>query len=91
MTDTTADPIDLSLLKWRDDPGALQATLLDRLPGGIRITADLSRPADTLTVQLLIAAREAAQARGSHFVVDCPSQAFRDGLQTLGLHDDVLG
>ncbi|WP_157440800.1 STAS domain-containing protein [Aestuariivita boseongensis] len=91
MTAPKTDPIDLSLPIWRDDPKQLQTALLEQVADGICVKADLPRPADTLTVQLILAARRAAEDASKPFVVVEPSEAFRDGLQTLGIHDDILG
>lgn len=90
MTSATLDPIDLSLPVWRDDPKQLQSALLAQVPTGVVLKADLARPADTLTVQLLLAARTAAKAKSTSFDVHDPSDAFRDGLRMLGLHDQIL-
>lgn len=84
-------PLDLSLPQWRDDPGRLKDELLARLQAGIIIDADLLRPADTLTVQLLLAARRAADGAGAAFKVRNASDPFCDGLRALGLHQDILG
>ena len=90
MTASTSDPIDLTLPIWRDDPNQLHAALMDQLATKVAVSADLPRPADTLTVQMLLAARNAAASRKVPFVVLDASDAFRAGLQTLGLHDDIL-
>lgn len=89
---TTADtaPLDLSRPEWRDHPHHLKDELLARLEGGIAIDANLPRPADTLTVQLLIAARRSAEQAGVAFTVQNVSDPFRDGLRILGLHNEIL-
>ena len=91
MTPPKPAPLDLSLPQWRDDPGLLKDELLARLQAGIVINADLTRPADTLTVQLLLAARQAADGAGVGFKVRNASDPFCDGLRMLGLHHDILG
>ena len=91
MTPPEPTPLDLSLPQWRDDPGLLKNELLTRLKTGVVIDADLTRPADTLTVQLLLAARQAADSTGVEFKVRNASDPFCDGLRTLGLHQDILG
>ena len=85
------DPIDLSLPAWRDDPTLLQAELTARLKGSVVIDADLPRPTDTLTVQLLLAAQRAAKQAGQAFEIRNPSEAFIGGLKTLGLAGELLG
>lgn len=91
MTPPKPAPLDLSLPQWRDDPGLLKDELLARLPVGIVVEADLDRPTDTLTVQLLLAAKRAADGAGTEFKICNASDPFRDGLRILGLHQDILG
>lgn len=91
MAPPEPSPLDLSLPQWRDDPGLLKDELLARLQAGIVIDANLPRPADTLTVQLLLAARQAADGTGVGFAVRNASDPFCDGLRALGLHQDILG
>lgn len=90
MTTADTDPLDLSLPEWRDDPHRLKDELLARLEGGIVMDANLQRPADTLTLQLLIAARRSAEQAGVAFTLQNVSDPFREGLRILGLHNEIL-
>jgi len=91
MTVTDIEAIDLSDVKWRDDPALLQNALLSLLPTAVVINANVSRPVDTLIVQLVLSARRSADAAGVPFSVQEASDPFRSGLKLLGLHNDILG
>ncbi|MCE8000895.1 MAG: STAS domain-containing protein [Rhodobiaceae bacterium] len=91
MSTPPTAPIDLSLPQWRDDPQLLKSELQARLGEAVVIDASVSRPVETLTAQLLLAARRAAEGANKPFEIQNPSEPFRDGLRVLGLIDELLG
>ena len=91
MSDPASVTIDLLCPDWRDDPESLRRVVGQGVGTKIRIDADVARPVDTLTVQVLLAARRACLSSGGVFELHNASQPFIDGLKQLGLHSEFCG
>ena len=70
---------------------SLQQRLLQALEGQgqLRLRAAAVERVDAAGLQLLLAARHEAERRGRHLVLEAPSASLADGLQQLGLGDQI--
>jgi anti-anti-sigma regulatory factor len=91
MKDANLEPIDLASPVWRDDPHMLKAELEARLEVGIVVDASVSRPIDTLSLQLLLAAKNTALTIGREFLIKNMSPEFEQGLHQVGLFEELMG
>lgn len=90
MSKKKHDVLDLSDADWSESSETVVAKLLAVNSGPIKIDAASAGAASVQTIQILLASKKTAEARGDHMELLDPSATFLNSLDLLGLREVLV-